>query len=259
MYNNLFGDLLMVTDNTENEEETAPTETKEEASFADKVAAVVDSMTVDDKGVAQLPADAELPEEVAYAAMEVKRRRDTRSAYLKQAQELAALKAERAALQDKVVEASPMSLTDDQVLQLESMKMEDPDAWREKVNALEKANKATLKEQLDELSEKSAQSASLGGRTELYKQFEADTGVVLTDDMVNNDLPAAYKRGLEDGSLSFEDFLAKSKKFLSLDAVVQTPKEPAKQHNLGKAAGGSSPEEAAQELDADANYKNEIF
>lgn len=209
-------------------------------TFAQRVDTVVSSMTKDSNGVLQFP-QGEISEEVKYAAMSEKRRRDTHGSYTKSRQELAKATAERDALKNKLASNISLNLTIEQTDDLNKLKFDDPDAWRAKLAVHENEAHKILVKDLDEVTTQAALTSELANREQVLSDFnKANPGFSLVDD----DVPPRISKKLESGDITFADFLSE------VQTYIQTPKkvliaEHEEEPNLSTLAGGSAPQKRA--------------
>ena len=237
--------------------------TEETTSFKDTVSELVSKMTQDDSGKWALPeeAAADLDEATLYAVTSERRYRDTQGAYTRSQQEVKKQAAMADALEEHILTHSETPLTADQRDELADLKLNDPEAWREKLNTYEQTGKATIGESLAKIRAESSAKGELEIRTEQMAAWSDQTGIVLTDDVVENDIPPRLKRELESGALSFDDFLVKAGEYLSATKVIQgaTDTEDPGIKSLGTVAGGSEPSNEANEGDFAAGYEKTVF
>ena len=102
-------------------------------TFESRVNEVVAKATFDDKGNMQLPDGMQADESVMYAAKQVKRFRDTQSAFTKNQQRLKALEAENEQLASSWESDAVSNLSNSEQARLEELKVQDPDAWRSEI------------------------------------------------------------------------------------------------------------------------------
>ena len=232
-----------------------------EPTFADKVNEVVGQLVQNEDGKWELPENVEADEQVLYTATIEKRRRTDQAAFTKSRQENARLKATNKKLATHMVENATLHLTDTQREELEDLKVSDPEEWRKKITEYETQSRTILSDKISELEKEGSVESMIEARELQFKQFTEDTGIELTDEIVDNELPAIYKKQLDSGEIDFAQFLAKAEKFLTGGKVIKDAEEPAGDPppNLGEAAGGPKPSEAAQEKDIISSYKDEIY
>lgn len=182
-----------------------------------------------------------------------KRRKDTQAAFTKAQQTALAAKAELSVLKDMV----KPGVSDEELKALDELMYADPKAWRLKVNSLELAKNAELQQKVTASIEQNTQQSELERRTQALAEFNvANPEIVLTDEVIQFDVPRRITSKLEKGEVSFEDFLAEVKEYLIKPKKVNTTGvEP--QPNLGDIGGGSTPNPSKKAL---ANsYEQEIF
>ena len=232
------------------------------SEFQDKVNNLVNQMVQTDEGKWQLPAELSegLDEATQFAITAERRYRDTQSAYTRASQEAKKNKAIAEGLQDRLLN-SEVKLTTAQRHELNELKQTNPEKWREKLNEYEIAGKQTLKQELDEIAITSANKSEREIREEQMAAWSASTGIELTDEIVDNDLPPRYKKDLEAGRITFQEFLTRAGDYLKADKVVQGASEDVKDDtkNLSDVAGGKEPSKQAQDADFDQSYENTIF
>lgn len=182
-----------------------------------------------------------------------KRRKDTQAAFTKAQQTALAAKAELSVLKDMV----KPTVNEEELKALDELMYADPKAWRLKVNSLEQAKNAELQQKVTASIEQNVQQSELERRNQALAEFNvANPEIVLTDEVIQFDVPRRITSKLEKGEVSFEDFLAEVKEYLMKPKKVHaTGVEP--QPNLGDIGGGSTPNPSKKAL---ANsYEQEIF
>lgn len=232
---------------------TPPTPTP---TFADSVNTLVSAMTKDDKGTLQFPTG-DHSEELRYAAMAEKRRRDTHGSYTRSRQEIASLTAERDALQSHVTAStSAPALTTEQEKELADLKFSDPDAWHRRLREHESIAKETTTAALKTISTAAQESSELVRREGILSLYiEANPGFSLKDD----DIPPRLSKRLETGEVSFEDFLGEVHTYLQTPKRVHTPETQA-EPNLSNLAGNAAPSTLASTKATENSYaKTDIF
>lgn len=182
-----------------------------------------------------------------------KRRRDTQAAFTKSQQELKTTKAELEVLKTQVV----IKVTPDELSALEDLKFSDPDKWRLEVNKLEKAKEDSINSQISEVTKKLSEQEELARRQGILMEFsQANPGLVINDEVLQYDVPRRITSKLEKGEVSFEDFLAEVKEYLTTPKTVKTVGVE-QQPNLGKVGGGSAAAPSASAVKS--SYETEIF
>lgn len=229
-------------------------------SFEQQVNTAADQMVKNDKGSWELPADTEATEEVKYAAKLERRRKDTQASFTQSKQETSRLKTVNSKLSTHLVDNVTAHLNTEQQDELDELKINDPDAWRTKINDYEVEAQTVLKKQMDEYNVAGDFASEEEARTAAMVEFSTRTGIELNDDIVDNQLPASYSKQLSNGTITFTQFLDKAQEFLQKEKVVQGADEkPDNDKNLGDMSGGSKPSENAKSGDIVQSYAKEIF
>lgn len=181
-----------------------------------------------------------------------KRRRDTQAAFTKSQQ---ALKAREAELQ--VLKTTGPAITPEVAKELEDLKFKDPDAWKSRLDKIQDEHNATIAAKTKELTDQVVNQSELERRASVLAEFNtANPGLVITDEVIQYDIPPRITKELAEGKVSFEDFLVKVKEYLSTpkkvkaDGVEQQP-------NLSKEGGGSTPTVDSGKVKT--SYEKEIF
>jgi len=202
---------------------------------------------------------------IVYAARAEKRRRDTQAAYTKAQQEKLALQKEKEALENLIAQEleKSLDLSPEQQEELEELKLIDPDEWRRKLNELEKEQKtmkkSKIKELQDQARQEALQEAEVLRRQQILEEWQAKhPDVEITDEVIANEVPPKYIKDLEEGKISFEDFLDKVYNFLTANKVIPQEKAPNKP-DLSKVSGGATPSENAKAEDIVAQYMQTTF
>lgn len=226
-------------------------------SFDQKVNQAIDSAALDEKGNIVLPDD--LSEDIAFAARAEKRRRDTQSALAKANSRLSVVEAENEGLTTLVMEGKRVTIPDDQAEELEELKHSQPDEWRKKMNELEQAADNEVKSKITNISETAKSKASVGERQVLLDAFQADNPeLTITDDVLANDIPPRITRALENGDISFMDFLGKVKEYLTTDKVIEDTNVD-ETPNLSELGGSDKPGDKASGQQSETDYEKMIF
>ena len=187
-----------------------------------------------------------------------KRFKDTQSAYTKSQQELKAAKARLEALEQ--LTQPVVQIDDEQRAQLERLKFSDPDAWRDKVNSLEADAKAKHLTNLNEVEHKAVMQLELERRADKLAEYNRlHPEAMISDDTIAYDLPPRITKRLEQGEISFDEFLIETNKYLMAPKTVGSSAKPLNQPNMGDFGGGTTPTEAAVGKSIAANYKHIIF
>lgn len=230
-------------------------------SFKEQVDDLASKMTIDDKGIHHLP-EGEYSEEVKYSATLEKRRRDTQSALSKQSLKLKAAETVKSKLIKQLVEKPVLELTKAEVVELDDLKYSDPEAWRRKMNEIEKSASTTLYDNLANYDTEASQQAEKEARIEILNDFNNTHGShdMMTDEVFATELPKRFLDDLEQGKVSFESFLKKAHKYMTTPKKVGDVNKITKKPNLGEAGGGGKPSAEATGAEATAlSYKKTTF
>lgn len=176
-----------------------------------------------------------------------KRFKDTQAFATKVAQEkaeaireLQELKAELSVLK----ETAKPSLTIDAQTQseLEDLKYSDPDAWRARVNELEQNANLEFNSKIDEAKKLSTQQLELQRRANILEQFQTEhPDVVFTDELLNLDIPRRIVKELEEGKVTYEEFLNNVYNYVKTPKVIGSTTKTLEQPNLSKTGGDDTP------------------
>ena len=222
-------------------------------------AETVDSLVaqVDDSG--NLPDTVEADEGLRYAVQAEVRRRHTQSTYTKTQQELKAEKAKNAALAEHWQKDAVANLSATDKADLEELKTQDPEAWRQKIGELEEAQRTKFSAKVEEINKDASELTELEQRQlELDDFNKANPDHQITDDVIENDVPPRITNQLRDGKLTWTEYLEKVKKYVTTPKTVQKTKVP-NEPNLGNMPGGAEPTSEAQNKQSSSDYKAEIF
>lgn len=176
-----------------------------------------------------------------------KRFKDTQAFATKIAQEkadkereLAELKAELSVLKTT---AKPSLTIDAQVQsELEDLKYSDPDAWRTRVNELETAANAEFNSKIVEAKQLSSQQLELQRRANVLTQFQNEhPDVVFTDELLHLDIPQRIVKELENGKVTYEEFLNNVYNYVKTPKVIGSTTKTLEQPNLSKTGGDDTP------------------
>lgn len=176
-----------------------------------------------------------------------KRFKDTQAFATKVAQEkadavreLQELKAELSVLKET---AKPSLTIDEQTKsELEDLKYSDPDAWRAKVNELEQKANLEFNSKIDEAKKLSSQQLELQRRANILTQFQTEhPDVEFTDELLHLDIPQRIVKELENGKVTYEEFLNNVYNYVKTPKVVGSATKTLEQPNLSKTGGDDTP------------------
>jgi hypothetical protein len=168
------------------------------------------------------------------------RRRDTEASYTKANQELIKLEAEAEALR-KFIPSTP-NLSKEEQERLEALKYEDPDAWLEEMIKIKQDSKKKLDEEIantiSEISSSKISKSDEEKRSKLLKQFNEKVEKPLTSDNLKLDVPLRFQKDLEDGKITFEEFLDSAYKFINGSKAIADVKINEEPTFEGTSGGG---------------------
>lgn len=234
----------------------------EAKSFQDQVTELVNKAQDNGNGALVLTEELlkDLPEPLAVAAKAELRYRNTQSSYTKASQRLKEISTVNEKLVEHLTEQVTIHITPEQRRELDDLKRRDPEAWRAKLNEHESEARRILTEKLQSFEQAGKQMSELEIRAAKVAAFKETTGLEITDDVVDNQLPASYKTRLNEGKITFDEFLELAGKFLSGQVTIKGAKDtPAKDVDFKKLPGGSKPDDKAIESDIVTAYKNTVF
>lgn len=234
----------------------------ENETFTDKVEALVAKAEKNDRGALVISEEnlEGASEELAFAATTQLQYKNTQSQYTKSQQNLAASTAVNEKLTEHIHDTITLKLTEEQKVELSTLKLKDPDEWKKKLEEYEVIAKTTLATKLKQIDTEGAAASELELRKAKVVVFNNNTGIKLTDTFIKKELPSKYTEDLENGIINFDEFLTRTKDFLTKNRVIQDAGEADKDEiNLNKAPGGSEPSQDAQKGDFVEKYKKQIF
>lgn len=200
----------------------------------------------------QEEADSSTPEQKQTVDWE-KRFKDTQAAYTKSQQELAKVKATL-----KVKETWQDEISAEDKDRLEDLKYSDPDAWYAERARLENESKSRFNEKLNQVT---TELTELDKRELVLEEFKnSHPGFDLNDDIITYDVPKRITSKLENGDISWEEFLQETYDYLHTPKVIgdKNDKEES-EPNLSEAGGGDTAADYATNADVKQSYKTAIF
>lgn len=203
---------------------------------------------------ATLPTGGEAETNVNYE----KRFKDTQSAYTKSQQELKAAKAKLEAL-EKLTQPV-VQLDEATQAQLDELKYSNPEAWRDKMNSLEAEAKLKHLSVLSEAEKIAMQQAELEQRAQILSEYNSKHPQnPITDEVIMFDVPPRITKKLENGEISFEEFLNEAHNFLYAPKKVGDGNKTLNQPNMRDFGGGTTPSTNAVDSSIIENYKNLVY
>jgi len=229
-------------------------------TFESRVNEVVAKSTVDDKGNLVLAEGMEADESVMFAAKQMKRFRDTQSAYTKSQQTNKALVAENNQLASSWESDAVSNLSNTEQARLEELKVQDPDAWRTEIGNLEETKRTQFKEKRKLISDEASQGTELERRGLQLEQFNLDNpDVQLTDEVIQNDIPPRITRKLEKGEIQFDEYLEEVKTYLGKGKKLDTGEHLKDEPGFNNSRGSNTPSKEAVDAQNSNDYTKEIF
>lgn len=203
---------------------------------------------------ATLPTGGEAETNVNYE----KRFKDTQSAYTKSQQELKAAKAKLEAL-EKLTQPV-VQLDEATQAQLDELKYSNPEAWRDKMNSLEAEAKLKHLSVLSEAEKIAMQQAELEHRAQILSEYNSKHPQnPITDEVIMFDVPPRITKKLENGEISFDEFLKEAHNFLYAPKKVGDGNKTLNQPNMRDFGGGTTPSTNAVDSSIIENYKNLVY
>lgn len=180
-----------------------------------------------------------------------KRFKDTQAAYTKTRQEIATLRAKLTV--SGVGEKPSLVIPEERKEELEELKYSDPDKWRNELSKLESDAETVFNNTVKQMTE-------LEHRQLVFQEFQAShPDITLTDKVVNDYVPPRITKRLENGEITFEEFLQESYEFLKAPKVIGDANSSPEAPNLSKVGGGALPSDTAAAKLIANSYKNEIY
>lgn len=187
-----------------------------------------------------------------------KRFKDTQGAYTKSQQELKTVKAKLEVLEKLTQPKVEIDNTTKE--ELEDLKFSDPEAWRARMNQIEQEAKNKHLAMLEEAQLAAKKQAELEHRQQVLRDFQAShPNIVINDEVIAYDVPPRITKKLEEGKVSFEDFLQEVAEYLTTPKVIGDGNKTLNQPNLNKVGGDDKPSDVAIKKDIVKDYKNIVF
>jgi len=218
---------------------------------------------LDDKGKLQLPND--MPDWQKHVVRAEKRQRDAQAELGRTQADLRKSTAANGVLMDAAGTIIPddFQLNDAELEDLKHLRTSDPDAYRLRVNDLEGKAKDAQSTKLKEATAKAGDDADLAhvakNRLSVLQDFrEANPELVITDDVLINDVPPRLLAGVTEGNYSYGEYLDKVKVYISTGkkAPGSENNDP---HNINSMPGSNTPGKGAAERAGKSDYAKITF
>ncbi len=238
-------DLMGYEDQIEHAPETSLPDTSNATDVQSIINKAVKEVTVDDNGKYVYPENIDPMLKAAVAA--TKSYRDNQSGFTKSQQSLKEAEAVVEALQEQIASSTtkPLELSREDQTELDTLYTNDPQAWRARMNMLEKQSNDAVQTKLDEATEVARTKA--GGAYELQQRydhldtFNSSREVPITPDMMDNDVPPRITNQLAKREITFSEYLDAVAKYIDTDKKVSNTGAETTTTNLNMANGSSSP------------------
>lgn len=185
-----------------------------------------------------------------------KRYKDLQAHATKVSQERALLKAENEALRTEVKPDPLATLSADDRDELTVLSLADPEAWRLKLNELERQATADITTKVSQATIEAQNKLELTNRELVFDTFVSRPDTSLSADSML-DLPPRLTDKLEKGTITFEAFLLEADTYLKAvgTATIDNPITN-KDVNLGNLGGGASP---SNKEDTTPSYEDGVY
>ncbi len=235
--------------------------TSNQADIAELVSKHVNNL--DDKGKLNLPDD--MPDWQKHVIRSEKRQRDAQSELSKSQVKLRESEAINGVLMETASTMVPedFQLSDDEITALNKLKVDDPDKYRLEVNDLEAKAKVSQQEKLTELTTKAAEDATNAhttkNRVTVLAEFrDANPDLIITDDVLVNDVPPRLMAGVTNGDYTYGEYLEKVKAYVTAGKKTPAGNE-GDPHNMGNMPGSQTPGKSAAERAGKQDYAKMTF
>jgi len=218
---------------------------------------------LDDKGKLQLPDD--MPDWQKHVIRGETRTRDAQAALSNTQTQLRESEAKNGVLMETASTMVPANfqLSDAELAALNALKVNDPDKYRLEVNSLEAKAREAQATNLTEMTTKAANDATntytAKNRVTVLAEFrDANPDLVITDDVLVNDVPPRFINGVTNGDYSYAEYLNKIKVYLEKGKNVN-PVDNSDPHNIHNMSGSQTPGKVAANNAGKQDYKKMTF
>ena len=235
--------------------QSEPDKPAEVVDYQAEVNRLLKETKVTEDGKFEYPED--IPAWAKVAIANEKKFRDTQSSFTKTAQEKKLLEAELNTLKEKLAEAT--ALSEEQQVELEQLKLSDPDAYFEKRKQYEAEASDKFNSELSEVREKTKTELEIERRERYLNDFNKGREVPITQELIDSEVPAKFYKQLEANEVSFEEFLSNVANYIDTPKVVGKKDDVANVTNLSDVAGGSEPSKEKRYDNIAEEYASLVF
>jgi len=238
-----------------------PTEIKSEqvtpanVDYQSEVNRLLKETKVTEDGKFEFPADT--PPWAKVAIANEKKFRDTQGSYTKSTQDYKLLLAENEVLKGKL--AGHSALTVEQNDELETLKLTDPEAYFDKRTEYEAQAHNQYDTELTDVRSKTAKDIELERREQYVTDFNANRKVPITQELIDNEVPAKFFKQLEANEVTFDVFMTNVANYVDTPKVAGKGEEVTQVTNLSEVAGGTTPSAEKQYDNLAESYAKIIF
>jgi len=238
-----------------------PTEPSSEQTTPDKidyqseVNRLLKETKVTEEGKFEFPADT--PPWAKVAIANEKKFRDTQGSYTKSTQDYKLLQAENEILKGKL--AGHTALTVEQNDELETLKLTDPETYFDKRTEYEAQAHTQYDTELTDVRNKTAKEIELERREQYIKDFNVSREVPITQELVDNEVPAKFFKQLDANEVTFEQFVTNVANYVDTPKVVGKGEDVTNVTNLSNVAGGDTPSKEKQYDNLAEDYAKIVF
>lgn len=244
---------------TTQSKEAVGSDNSDSPTFEQQVNTIVSTMTRDVNGNYQFEKKG-LSEEVVYAANAERRRRSTESALGKTKTQLKAEQTVTKQLKTRIVNLAKPDISIDKQVELDELKYSDPEAWHKEMNKLEFGANTSLQTELGNITSEASQQAEKDSRESILSEYnKKNPDFVITDEVVENDIPPRITNKLTSNKISFEEFLLEARDYLKKPKKIGSNTKVENTPNLGNAGGGSTPSKVAINGEHSVSYDKQVF
>lgn len=232
-----------------------------QSDFQTQVNLLLKETKVDKDGKFVFPENT--PDWAKVAVANEKKFRDTQAGYTQSQQSNKALEAENKELRDLVAQGSQVPLSAEQNAELDELKSTDVEAYFTKRSQYEAEAKTTAQKNLDanikKVTDSTNATTELERRTSVLEQFNTGREKPITQDVIDNEVPAKYYNELVAGEVTFEDFLTNVAGFVDAPKTANAEKELETVTDLSAVVGGDTPSEDGRYEDLAGDYARLVF